>query len=76
MHYCVANMPGAVPRTSTMALSNVTLPYMMALADKGWKQALDDDRALAKGLNVCKGALTCGRVAEAFNMDCVDYSCL
>ena len=76
VHYCVANMPGAVPRTSTMALSNVTLPYMMTLADKGWKQALDDDRALAKGLNVCKGALTCGRVAEAFNMDCVDYSCL
>jgi len=76
VHYCVANMPGAVPRTSTMALSNVTLPYMMTLADKGWKQALDDDRALAKGLNVCKGALTCGRVAEAFNMDCVDYSSL
>ncbi|SDJ84989.1 L-alanine dehydrogenase [Lentzea albidocapillata subsp. violacea] len=63
--YCVANMPGAVPRTSTYALTNVTLPYAVALADKGWKKALKDDRSLALGLNVHAGQLTYGPVAEA-----------
>ncbi|GLY52731.1 alanine dehydrogenase [Lentzea sp. NBRC 102530] len=63
--YCVANMPGAVPRTSTYALTNVTLPYAVALADKGWTQALKDDRSLALGLNVHAGQLTNGPVAEA-----------
>ncbi|SDF93974.1 alanine dehydrogenase [Lentzea fradiae] len=63
--YCVANMPGAVPRTSTYALTNVTLPYAVALADKGWEQALKDDRSLALGLNVHAGQLTNGPVAEA-----------
>jgi alanine dehydrogenase len=63
--YCVANMPGAVPRTSTYALTNVTLPYAVALADKGWEKALSDDRSLALGLNVHAGQLTNGPVAEA-----------
>jgi alanine dehydrogenase len=63
--YCVANMPGAVPRTSTYALTNVTLPYAVALADKGWEQALKDDHALALGLNTHAGHLTNGPVAEA-----------
>ncbi|MET9224739.1 alanine dehydrogenase [Lentzea sp. NPDC003310] len=63
--YCVANMPGAVPRTSTYALTNVTLPYAVALADKGWEKALKDDRSLALGLNAHAGKLTNGPVAEA-----------
>jgi len=66
--YCVANMPGAVPNTSTYALTNVTLPYAVALANKGWKQALRDDDALAKGLNTHAGAITYGAVAEAFDL--------
>jgi alanine dehydrogenase len=63
--YCVANMPGAVPRTSTYALTNVTLPYAVSLADKGWEKALKDDRSLALGLNAHAGKLTNGPVAEA-----------
>lgn len=66
--YCVANMPGAVPHTSTYALTNVTLPYAVALANKGWKQALRDDAALAKGLNVFDGHITEQHVAEAHSM--------
>jgi alanine dehydrogenase len=66
--YCVANMPGAVPHTSTYALTNVTLPYAVALADKGWRQALADDAALALGLNVHDGSLTYEAVAEAFDL--------
>ena len=66
--YCVANMPGAVPHTSTYALTNVTLPYAVALADKGWKQALRDDHALALGLNTHAGSLTYRAVAEAFDL--------
>jgi len=64
--YCVANMPGAVPNTSTYALTNVTLPYAVALADKGWRQALTDDHALALGLNTYDGHITYGAVGEAF----------
>ena len=64
MHYCVANMPGAVARTSTYALNNATLPHALAIADKGWKQALADDHHLAEGLNVCNGKVTCEPVAE------------
>jgi len=63
--YCVANMPGAVPHTSTHALTNVTLPYVVALADKGWKQALRDDRALAGGLNTWNGTITNHEVAHS-----------
>ena len=66
--YCVANMPGAVPHTSTYALTNVTLPYVMELANKGWKQALRDDANLAKGLNVRDGVVTYGPVAEAHGL--------
>lgn len=69
LFYCVANMPGAVPHTSTYALTNVTLPYAVALADKGWHQALLDDPALALGLNVHGGAVTYEAVAEAFGME-------
>jgi alanine dehydrogenase len=63
--YCVANMPGAVPHTSTYALTNVTLPYALELADKGWRQALRDDHPLALGLNTHEGQLTNAPVAEA-----------
>ncbi|HEY5134252.1 MAG TPA: alanine dehydrogenase [Candidatus Nanopelagicales bacterium] len=64
--YCVANMPGAVPNTSTYALTNVTLPYAVALANKGWAQACRDDRSLALGLNTHAGRITYPAVAEAF----------
>lgn len=66
--YCVANMPGAVPHTSTWALTNATLPYLRALADKGWRQAMRDDPALAKGLNTHAGAVTYTGVADAFDL--------
>ena len=69
--YCVANMPGAVPHTSTYALTNVTLPYAVALADKGWRQALRDDHSLALGLNTHAGKLTYAPVAEAHGMESV-----
>lgn len=65
VHYCVANMPGAVARTSTYALNAATLPFVLALADKGWQQALREDLHLRHGLNVCDGKLCCQAVAEA-----------
>lgn len=68
IHYGVANMPGGVPRTSTLALTNATLPYAMQLANKGWKQALKDNAALKKGLNVVDGKVTYAAVAEAFGL--------
>lgn len=68
MHYCVANMPGAVARTSTIALGNATMPFMLALADKGWKQACIDDPHLANGLNVHAGQLTYGAVGTALGI--------
>ncbi len=64
VHYCVANMPGAVPRTSTFALNNVTLPYIINLANKGYKKALADDVHLRNGLNVYRGKVTCESVAQ------------
>ncbi len=64
IHYCVTNMPGAVPRTSTFALNNATLPFVLALADKGWERALREDPHLADGLNVCLGKLVIRAVAE------------
>src|SRR6266496_3746776 len=64
-HYCVANMPGGVPRTSTLALNNATLPFVLAIADKGWKAALAGDVHLKNGLNVAYGKVTCEPVAEA-----------
>jgi alanine dehydrogenase len=69
VHYCVANMPGGVPRTSTYALNNATLPFALQLADHGWKQALKDDVHLRNGLNVCNGKVTCKEVAEALGHD-------
>jgi alanine dehydrogenase len=63
LHYCVANMPGNVARTSTFALNNATLPHALALADKGWLQALRDDPHLKNGLNVAGGQVTCEAVA-------------
>ncbi len=70
--YCVANMPGAVPHTSTYALTNVTLPYAAALADKGWRQALRDDRSLALGLNTYDGQVTNAPVAQAHQLDHIE----
>ncbi|WP_029063168.1 alanine dehydrogenase [Labrenzia sp. DG1229] len=72
VHYCVANMPGAVPKTSTYALNNATLPFALALADKGAKQALLDDPHFLPGLNVIGGRVTCEAVAEALGYDYVD----
>jgi alanine dehydrogenase len=68
IHYGVANMPGGVPRTSTLALTNATFPYAMQLAKKGWKQALKDNPALKKGLNIVDGKVTYPAVAEAFKL--------
>ncbi len=68
IHYCVANMPGAVPYTSTAGLTNVTLPYAIDLANKGWKKACKDDKSLEYGLNVIHGEITYKDVADAFNM--------
>jgi alanine dehydrogenase len=65
IHYCVANMPGAVPRTSTLALNNATQPFVLALADKGIKRALNEDEHLRNGLNIHDGLVTCRAVAEA-----------
>ena len=74
MHYCVANMPGAVARTSTIALGNATMPFMLALADKGWKQACIDDPHLANGLNVHDGKLTYFAVGKALGIDVTSTS--
>ncbi|KHL18912.1 alanine dehydrogenase [Mumia flava] len=72
--YCVANMPGAVPHTSTYALTNVTLPYAVALADKGWRQACVDDDALALGLSTHGGALTNASVGAALELDAISIA--
>ncbi|MBU6348236.1 MAG: alanine dehydrogenase [Actinomycetales bacterium] len=74
LFYCVANMPGAVPHTSTYALTNVTLPYALALANKGWQKAISADPALALGLNVHDGHVTYPAVAEAFDLHLVNVS--
>ncbi|HOS96033.1 MAG TPA: alanine dehydrogenase [Deltaproteobacteria bacterium] len=74
VHYCVANMPGAVPKTSTYALTNATMPYVVMLADNGWERALKENRALARGLNVLDGALVNRQVAEAFGMASMEYA--
>jgi alanine dehydrogenase len=72
IHYGVANMPGGVPRTSTLALTNATLPYALSLAAKGWKQACRDDGALKRGVNVVSGHVTYQGVADAFGIECHD----
>ena len=68
IHYCVANMPGAVPYTSTLALTNVTLPYAIQLAEKGWEKACRENKELERGLNVVKGDVVYKEVAEAFDL--------
>ncbi len=68
VHYCVANMPGAVPYTSTLALTNATLPYALKLANHGWKKACKDNEDLLKGLNVVQGKVVYKAVADAFNL--------
>jgi alanine dehydrogenase len=71
LFYCVANMPGAVPHTSTYALTNVTLPYVVELASRGWRDALRADPALALGLHTHEGSLTCEPVADAHGLPSV-----
>ncbi len=72
VHYCVANMPGAVPYTSTLALTNATLPYALQLAEKGWKKACQDRRDLKLGLNIIDGQVVYKGVADAFNLPLMD----
>jgi alanine dehydrogenase len=72
IHYCVTNMPGAVPRTSAFALNNSTLPFVLALADKGWKRALREDPHLRNGLNIHRGMVTCAPVAQTHGYTHVD----
>ena len=72
IHYCVANMPGAVARTSTLALNNATLPHALTLANHGWKSALNSDLHLREGLNVCAGSVTHPAVAQALNLPYTD----
>ena len=67
VHYCVANMPGGVPRTSTLALNNATLPFLVRLANKGYQKALSEDKNFLAGLNVHKGEVTYKAVADVFD---------
>lgn len=69
VHYCVTNMPGAVPYTSTLGLTNVTLPYAVDIANKGWKEALNEDEELKMGLNIANGEIVYKDVADAFDME-------
>lgn len=73
IHYCVTNMPGAVARTSTFALTNATLPYVIRLADQGWKKCVASDKNLLNGVNISDGKVTCKGVAEAFGYNLVSY---
>jgi len=66
VHYCVANMPGGVPRTSTLALNKATLPFLTKLANDGYEKALKNDKNFLEGLNVCKGSVTYKAVADVF----------
>jgi alanine dehydrogenase len=74
VHYCVSNMPGAVPRTSTIALTNATFTYVLAIAEKGWQKAVAEDPALRMGLNVHDGKLLCRAVAESFQFPCAEWT--
>jgi alanine dehydrogenase len=69
VHYCVANMPGAVAKTSTMALTNATLPYALEIANKGWLNAVKENAEIAKGVNIVSGKVTYKGVAEAFGLE-------
>jgi len=70
VHYCVANMPGAVAKTSTLALTNATLPYAVEIANKGWKRAMAENQGIRLGANVVQGHVTCSGVGEAFELEC------
>jgi len=70
IHYCVANMPGAVARTSTLALTNATLPYAVEIANKGWRRAMLENRGIRLGANIVQGKITCTGVGEAFDLTC------
>jgi alanine dehydrogenase len=74
VHYAVANMPGAVARTSTFALTNATLDYALQIANKGWKRAVTENDALAKGLNVINGKVTYKAVADSLNVEYTPWS--
>ena len=74
VHYAVANIPGAVPYTSTLALTNATLPYAVALADKGWQQACKENKALALGLNMTDGKITYKAVADVWGLPYEEYT--
>jgi alanine dehydrogenase len=76
VHYCVANMPGAVARTSTLALTNATLPYAVEIANKGWKQAMQESEEIKLGANVINGEITYKAVAEAFDLEYVSIDTL
>jgi len=76
VHYCVANMPGAVPRTSTMALTNATLPYAVEIANKGWKKAMQESNEIKLGANVIDGKVTYQAVAEAFDLETINIDSL
>ena len=76
VHYCVANMPGAVPKTSTLALTNATLPYAVQIANKGWKRAMKENPEIKLGANVVKGKITCKGVADAFGLEYVPIDSL
>jgi alanine dehydrogenase len=71
LHYCVANMPGAVPLTSTVALTNATLPYAVAIANRGWQQVAQEDPGVGQGINIANGRVTYRGVAEAFGLEYV-----
>lgn len=73
VHYCVANIPGAVPMTSTLALTNATLPYALTLANMGWEKACKENRDLQKGLNIIKGNIVYKAVAHTFGLECKEY---
>lgn len=76
VHYCVSNMPGAVPKTSTLALTNATLPYTVEIANKGWKRAMQESEEIKKGANVINGHVTYRAVAEPFNLEYVPIDSL
>ena len=69
VHYCVSNMPGAVPKTSTMALTNATLPYAVEIANKGWQRTFKENPEIKAGANVVQGKVTCQGVADAFELE-------
>ncbi len=73
LHYCVANIPGAVPITSTIALTNATLPYAVEIADKGWKRAARENSSIGSGLNVVDGKVTCRGVSDAFGLEYISF---